>query len=159
MLLLDHLGQLRASYGPEQFQKYRSHTKYGSQGVDNFSKMFGGIFWYWKSAWSWWLILTYRCGWKQMNNSMVWFGLIWRCRSFRGNLGYLYGWMRSKVKIVSHHDHINFHFQTNKKTNSEKMANCRHNIPWDIAICHKLPFELEPNECLFSHTTYIIRPI
>ena len=67
--------------------------------------------------------------------------------------------MRSKVKTISHHDHVNFHFQTNKKTNSEKMSNSRYNISLDIAICHKLPLELEPNECLLSHITYIIGTI
>ena len=45
MLFLAHLGQLRTSYGPEEFQKSRSLTVNAAQGFDFFSKMFILIFW------------------------------------------------------------------------------------------------------------------
>ena len=40
VLLLGHLGQLRAIYGPEQFQKSRSHTQNGPQRVYILSTFF-----------------------------------------------------------------------------------------------------------------------
>ena len=67
--------------------------------------------------------------------------------------------MRLKVNKISRHDHIKFNFQTNEKTNSEKMSNSMHNVSWDISIGYKLLFELEPNESLLSYITYIICPI
>ena len=40
MVLLVHLGQLKISYGPLQFQECRSLTSYVVQGVDPFSEFF-----------------------------------------------------------------------------------------------------------------------
>ena len=40
MVLLVHLGQLKTSYGPEQFQENISLTANIAQGVDNFSECF-----------------------------------------------------------------------------------------------------------------------
>ena len=44
MVLLVHLGQLKISYGPEQFQECRSFTIYDAQGIDNFSDFFFHLF-------------------------------------------------------------------------------------------------------------------
>ena len=90
---------------------------------------------------------------------MICFGLIWACGFVSGYLVYTYGRMRSKVKKISHHGHVTFHFQTNKKTNSEIMPNSRCILPRQISIDHKLPFQLEQNECLFSYKTYTIGSI
>ena len=45
MLFLVHLGQLRTSYGPEDFQKSRSLAVNAAQGFDFFSKIFFFNFW------------------------------------------------------------------------------------------------------------------
>ena len=44
MVLLVHLGQLKISYGPLQFQECRSLTSYVVQGVDPFSDFFFHLF-------------------------------------------------------------------------------------------------------------------
>ena len=44
MLFLVHLGQLRTSYGPEDFQKSRSLAVNAAQGFDFFSTFFFLIF-------------------------------------------------------------------------------------------------------------------
>ena len=40
MVFLAHLGQLKTSYGPEEFQKSRSLTVNAAQGFDFFSNIF-----------------------------------------------------------------------------------------------------------------------
>ena len=45
MLFLVHLGQLRTSYGPEDFQKSRSLAVNAAQGFDFFSNFFFLNFW------------------------------------------------------------------------------------------------------------------
>ena len=114
MLLLSHLGQLRAIYGPEQFHKSRSHTQNGPQRVYIFSTIFVWSLWYWKFAWSGKLIFPYIRGGKYITNFMNCFGLIWSCSFVSGYIVYTYGWMRSKVKTISLPVPVNFHFQTNK---------------------------------------------